>query len=164
MVRKQTQTKYTICRDSREQQGWIFNSSANCTGTIVKGLKTGDYTLIGYESILCVVRKGSLREFAGNIIQARFDRELERMESFALSFLILEFSMDDIMRWPISSGLPPYLRTKIKINKYFILKRLLEIETDYKTKVILAGPYGKEVATNVFKRTIELYGKVDQNK
>src|SRR5215210_7578524 len=73
---------YTVLRDTREQQGWIFEQGKLCNGTISKALKTGDYTLVGFESILCVERKKNVAEFAKNIIEKRFENELTRMEAF----------------------------------------------------------------------------------
>jgi ERCC4-type nuclease len=91
---------YTVLKDTREQQGWTFEQGKFCNGTIPRALKTGDYTLLGYENVLCVERKKNVAEFAGNIVEKRFERELERMESFLYSFIICEFTLADIMAWP----------------------------------------------------------------
>lgn len=147
--------KYQVIRDSREQNGWDFTAGSSCEGTIVEGLKTGDYSIKGYEHILTIERKGSISELAHNLVQERFDRELERMEFFKYSFLILEFNMEDLIAYPKGSSVPPWKRNNIKLNPFFLLKRLLEIEIKFKVKVIFAGKHGKTVASSIFKRVIE---------
>lgn len=152
--------RYTVIRDTREQQGWTFTESAYCAGTVIKTMKTGDYTLEGMEDFLCVERKKNVAEFAKNIIEKRFDRELVRLNTFPVAFIILEFTMDDIMRWPLGSGIPKHLLYKIKISKYFILKRLIDFQTQYKNiQFVMVGPHGKDVLGTLFKKAIELYGQ-----
>jgi hypothetical protein len=146
---------YVVLRDTREQQGWDFPLSANCTGVQDATLETGDYTLAGYEKVLCIERKGSCGEFARNLLENRFEKELQRMEAFPHSFIILEFTMAEILSFPKGSGIPPYLWKSLKTSPYFLLKRFIELQFKYKTKIILAGKHGKDVASSVFKRMVE---------
>lgn len=154
-------SKYTVVRDSREQpgNGWVWVPSTLCSGTVVKALKTGDYTLEGLEKLFVIERKKNVAEFAGNILQKRFENELIRLEDFAHPFLILEFDLNDMMRWPVGSGIPYRQQKKMKITNTFILKRFMDITLQYKVKVILAGQHGKAVATSLFKRMFEKYKK-----
>jgi len=151
--------QYTCLRDSREQQGWTFSNSVYCTGTLIKGLKTGDYSILGLEDTFTIERKKNTAEFAQNIIQARFENEMKRMENIPHSYLILEFTLNDLMKWPLNSGLPPSIQAKTKISKKFLLSRFMDFQTQYNTKIILAGVYGKDIATSLFKRMWDLYGK-----
>jgi hypothetical protein len=150
---------YTVIRDTREQQGWIFEPNEYCAGTVLKALKTGDYTLKGLEKILCIERKKSVAEFAKNMGEARFTRELERMEKFTLPFIVFEFDMSDVMRWPLGSGIPLAQQQKMRISRHFILKRLMDFQVQYKTKFIFAGHHAKDVVSSLFKRSMEKYGK-----
>ena len=75
-----------IC-DTREQKPLTFNEYEDVF-TIRKGLKTGDYTVEGFEDRLCIERKQSVSEIASNITQKRFTKELERMAEFPHSFLV----------------------------------------------------------------------------
>lgn len=150
--------RYHVIRDTREQEnnGWVFDETKNCEGMLVQTLPTGDYTLKEYESTLIIERKGGVAEFARNIIQGRFEAELVRMESFAFPFMVLEFNMKEILEFPNGSGIPREKWPSLKITPFFMLKRLIEFELNYKTKIILAGSYGKETAASIFKRVIEL--------
>ena len=108
--------KYKVIRDTREQNGWTFMSSKACEGTLSGALKTGDYSIEGYEELLTIERKGSIAELANNLVEDRFERELERMESFKYAFMILEFSMDDLIKYPKGSGIPSYKIKSVKLN------------------------------------------------
>lgn len=144
---------YRVIRDTREQagQGWLFEEGPNCGGTTIQTLKTGDYTIEGFEKALCIERKGTVGEFAQNIVQKRFINELERMRTFAHSFVILEFTLDDLLAFPANSGIPKFLWKKLRISNWFILKKLTEFQLMYPTKFILAGINGREVAASIFK-------------
>lgn len=155
--------KYTVIKDTREQLGWNFEETSNCGGTIVKGLKTGDYTICGLEDILTIERKGTTGEFAQNIIQRRFEQELKRLDNFKHPFMILEFNVADIMQFPKNSGIPPKVWNKLRISPWFILKRLIDFQLNHKTRIILAGEYGREVAASIFKRMAEMYGGEESN-
>lgn len=152
--------KYTVLRDTREQKGWIFDPSEACVGTTVQTLKTGDYSLLGYEHLLTIERKGSVVEFVQNITKkdkwAAFKAELERMESYPAAFIVCEFTFDDVMRYPEGSGLPWAARSKVRISPQYYLKRLLEIELHFKARVQLVGPHkSREYVSSLFKRVVE---------
>lgn len=150
--------KYTVIRDTREQpgQGWFFQPQKSCIGTIIKTLATGDYTIEGYEKILTIERKGTLAEFAGNLTQSRFERELIRMKSIPCPFVVLEFSMDDLYRWPRGAGLPKNLMATIKTSPHFLAKKFLELQLKYPyVHFIFAGMHGKDIASSIFKRILE---------
>lgn len=148
-------SKFLVIRDTREKKGWTFGSSDVCYGTKLEALKTGDYSISGLENVFTIERKGSILEFAQNILEKRFEDELDRMDGFPYAYLVLEFTMDDIMNFPNGLKLPPRLKRKICITSSFILKKLMEIMVNHKVKVILCGRHGSNVATSIFKRMIE---------
>lgn len=84
----------TIIQDSREQTPLDF-SGFRGVKTIRKGLKTGDYSLDGYESEICFERK-SVADLVGTLIQGheRFLREMQRMDSFKAKYILIEHTPD----------------------------------------------------------------------
>jgi len=133
------ESRFTIIRDTREQTGWNWISSDRCTGTVVTKLDTGDYSIQGLEDRLCIERKKSVAEFATNITEKRFWKELERTRDYSYSFLICEFDMYDIDIYPEGSGIPRRMFPKIKVRRNFILSKLVEIQTKYNIFVNLCG-------------------------
>ena len=59
--------KYKVIKDTREQNGWFFTPYEKCSGMEVKTLHTGDYTLEGFEDVVCIERKGCVAEIAMNL-------------------------------------------------------------------------------------------------
>lgn len=114
-------------------------------------LKTGDYTLVGLEQRFIIERKASTGEFAGNITQARFERELDRLDLFEFPFIVLEFDIYQVKHFPEGSGIPRYLWKELRITGAFMLKKLSEYQLRHKSKIILAGTHGKEIAESLFR-------------
>lgn len=141
-----------IVRDTREKEkhGWFFEPDGFVKGTVERKLDTGDYGIDGLEKLICVERKESISEFAANCTQDRFKRELERMCEYKYRYIILEFDMIDLMRYPQSAG--KFVAERAKIGGPFILKCMLEFEMQFGVSCILAGSYGKEVALSALKR------------
>lgn len=154
-----TERKYIVLKDSREQDGWDFTFTPLCEKMEVTGLKTGDYTLRGLEDIFVVERKGSTAEVAKNITEARFYKELGRMENFDHPYLVLEFSINDIYSFPLNSGIPKYKHKGLKITANYLLKCLTEIDLNYKTKIIYANDRGQDYTESLFKYMSKKYGK-----
>lgn len=149
-----------IIVDTKEKKPWVFEGES-----IRRGLPTGDYTLEGYEDQFVIERKGTPGELIKNLTQARFTKELERLESFKMAFIVCEFTMADIIAFPLNSGIHPSRWRKLRVTASFFLKRFIEIQIRYKTKVILAGPCGKDFALSSFKRAVErLTPKVNEEK
>ncbi len=154
---------YTVIRDTREKkgQGWQFRESSEgdkkpyCLGTENIKLDTGDYTLEYFEDILCIERKGSVSEFAGNTVQERFERELERMKGFKYAYVLLEFTMEEMVNFPKGQRLPRNVKRKI-MRGPFILKRFLEFTMKYPNiHFLLCGDNGWQICQSIFKRVME---------
>lgn len=64
---KKSIPKYTVIQDTREQKGWYFSEYDKCNGMEQGSLKTGDYTLKGFEDMVCIERKFSVEEIATNL-------------------------------------------------------------------------------------------------
>ena len=152
--------KYEIIRDTREKHGWDFESFDKCEGVIRQGLKTGDYTIKGLESAVCIERKASTREISMNLGRKKkpFQAEMERMKDFDHSFIVCEFSMDDLINFPKNSGIPSSKQKFVKITGKYMLKTLIEFQLWYDTKILFCDNKHNAflVANSIFKRVNEL--------
>jgi hypothetical protein len=147
---------FLVIRDTREkpEHGWEWIKSKECDGTEIRTLESADYTLDGLEQTLAIERKGCVAEWAGNLTDdGRFEKELDRLQLFKHSFVILEFDFKDIMNYPYSSGIPKSKWRYIKIRGPFLLKRTVELITKYyRTQFLFCGKFGKDIALSIFKR------------
>lgn len=151
--------KYTVLRDTREQDGWEFTNAAKGVIMIPKKLDTGDYTLEGYEKILCIERKASPSEVAQNIgrDKERFNREIDRMRDFKHAFIICEFNFGEMMLYPEKAQITRAQKQNIKISGSFILRALTEYQINYNIQIIYAGSPagGMHAAESIFKRVLD---------
>jgi hypothetical protein len=146
-----------ILIDTREQTPWSFTRNEWPDGFEVIGLKTGDYTLKGFENVFTIDRKGSAGEVANNLVQDRFERELERMEEFAHPFIICDFPLRDLLAYPNIPSVPQYLRRKIKLKGPFLISVLERFWLQYKAKWIFAEKGdGAARAIGLMKRFMKL--------
>lgn len=88
-------TKPCVIVDTREKRPLDFDAAKvdSMRGT----LPTGDYSVQGLESKVCIERK-SLEDLVNTVVhdRPRFERELERMRSFDFKAVLIEASLADV--------------------------------------------------------------------
>lgn len=145
---------YTIIVDTREQRPWSFAHRA----TSKTKLDTGDYSIAGMEDIIAIERKQSVNEIATNIVETRFVNVLKRLSSIKYGFILLEFDLEDIFRYPIGSNMPKHLWEKSRIKPQFIMKHVLEWQMKYNIHVLFCGDAdnAEKTAEYIFDRVYKL--------
>jgi len=147
----------TIIQDTREQRGWNFDIY-ECE--VVKGtLHTGDYTVKGFESKLVVERKATTAEISINLGSKwkQFSAELERMKEFEKRFLLCEFSLDDLLRFPEGSGIPKNKLKFIRMSGKFLVSRLTKFCDQNGIELLFCGNKAEatKTAMGIFRETYE---------
>jgi len=120
---------FTIIIDSREQKPYSFPE----VETVVQGLKTGDYSIVGLEDHVCVERKNHADAY-GTIGsgRARFCRELERMATFDYAAIVIECTLKSFLQPPPYTQLTPNSAIqsliswsiRYSVHVYFVDRRL----------------------------------------
>lgn len=148
---------FTIIVDTREQTPWEFENYT----TANKKLDTGDYSIEGLQDIFAIERKRTVSEIANNVTEPRFKDFLSRLEKFKHKFILLEFTLNNVMDYPVGSTVPKRMWHTLKITNKYILKYLTEINIKYNIHTIYCGnrENAEEVAISIMKRMVELYGK-----
>jgi ERCC4-type nuclease len=149
----QNNENFTIIVDTREQNPWSLKHYT----TSKKKLDTGDYTIEGYETLLCIERKYSISEFVNNMTEKRFVDVLTRMSSYKYSFIIMEFSFEDIINFPVGSSIPKHVWKNLKITPSYIIRYISDIQIKYNIKILFCGnAYNAEkMALSLIRRVIE---------
>jgi|TARA_R110000751_G_scaffold227019_3_gene328942 ERCC4-type nuclease len=152
---------YTVIKDTREQEGYHFSKYDKCDGMIVQKIDTGDYTIVGLEEKICIERKASPEELATNLGQKKhaFMNEIERMKPFRHKFIVLEFSLSDLVDFPDNSRIPQSQRKQVKISGKYMLKCLMEFQLKRDIHIIFCGDKHNAFLTisSIFKRVNEMY-------
>lgn len=153
-----TTKKYnpTLICDTREKNPIVISDNRVFEEVVRAKLDTGDYSISGLEHCLCIERKGCISEFAGNVFQERFDRELQRMVSYKYAFILLEFNLADMLKFPYGCGLSKTIIKRIKYNGKLLLKKMVEFQCKYPNiHFIFCGDDIMEVLCSICKRVVE---------
>jgi len=148
----------TIIRDTREQQGWIFEPEEKKPGKIrVLGTETAtldaaDYSVKGYEDLIRIERKNGFGELFCNMSpkahKERFEREMEKLRHIPYKYIIVETVLSDdalclsvpqMFRGPPSSA---------------VLKWLFELQMEYGIVPVFAGDAGQRTARYLIELAI----------
>ena len=150
---------YTVIRDTREREGYHFSKFDKCQGMVVRKLDTGDYTLLGLEDKICIERKGCVEEVAINFGKKKkqFLAEIERMKEFPHKFILLEFSLEDLMKFPEDTRIPN--KNSVKITGKYILRTLMEFQVNDNVHVVFCENKHNAFlyANSLFKRINSKY-------
>lgn len=92
-------TQLTVIEDSREQSPLDFTGMRGVK-SVRQGLKTGDYSIQGYEDKICFERK-SVPDLVGTLIggHERFLREMNRMKDFEVKYILVEHTAGTVYRY-----------------------------------------------------------------
>lgn len=120
----------TIIIDTREQTPWMFPDSMP---TIRDTLPTGDYSIEGKRHLVCVERK-TLNDFVNTVIQGRkrFVEELKRMQAYPYKLVVIEASIEDILRHRYTS----------KASPTAVLATAISLQVEWGVGVVFAGTRG----------------------
>lgn len=129
---------FKIIVDTREQHPWEFKSKS-VEEVVVAKLDSGDYSIGGLEDEFAIERKGSTGELFKNITEKRFLEEIKRLSLYEKAFIVCEFSLTDIMDYPIGSGIPKRYWRRLRVKPQFVIKFLSDIQIKYNIHVIFAG-------------------------
>ena len=101
--------------DTSEQAPWRFT----CFTERVN-LPTGDYSLKGFESVLCVERK-SIPDLVKTVIGdwQRFSRQLKRMAEMDVAFIVVEGSPSDLLEHKYTGDTNP-LSVRGRLNRILL--------------------------------------------
>lgn len=160
-MKYQEAPNFTVIRDTREQNGYEFSAFDTCSGMVEQKLDTGDYTILGLEDKVCIERKGCIEELATNLGQKKyaFLREIERMKNFPHKFLVLEFSAEDLIRFPNETRIPIKNKAALKITGKYMLKCLAEFALYDNVHILFCGNRTNAflITTSILKRINEKY-------
>ncbi len=150
---------FEVVIDTREKNPWCFENTEYVTGIINEKLDTGDYAIKGLEDKLCIERKQSVAEFAKNLTQDNFKDELRRMEKIEHRFLLLEFSMEDVIDYPMNSNIPKRRWEFIRVQGKHILGFIDSIQLHRKINILFCGNRrnARDTAHRLMKKCQTLY-------
>lgn len=149
---------FTIIQDTREQIPLDFSFFEQCDGVLVDCVKTGDYSMVGYEDKVFIERKRSSGELSINlgVDKDRFYRELERARDIKWKYIVCEFSVNDLLEFPKKSGIPKNRWSKLRFNGKALYGLCRKIEEEYGIQFIFCINR-EEAAEEIIKIFTQVY-------
>lgn len=141
-------TEFKIIIDSREQRPYTFqNIKPEPPKTIIQGLKTGDYSLAGFESCICVERKSMIDLFGsvGNG-RKRLEAEFKRMSKLNYAALVIESDLSSMFVNPPNRS---------KMNPKAVFRTLISWSVKY--NVCMWPMWNREAAERVTYLILKKY-------
>lgn len=107
-MKKKEKPRPMFIIDTREQKPFVFTGIGEVIDLTVGTLKSGDYSVAGYETRVAVERK-SLEDAVMSMTwgRERFERELMRLSSFQRAAVVIEGSMQDVLDGAFRSQAAP---------------------------------------------------------
>lgn len=150
---------FEVLQDQRENYPWSFEieekeqGKFTCTGTTVKQLKTGDYTIKGFEHKLSIEKKSGIYEIANNFLtkktRERFIREMERMKDIDYKYILIEGNID---KDKLKLGIP---KSKYGPPMSVVVKWLMQISIKYNVHVMFVGDCGPKIARYIMEEFLK---------
>lgn len=153
-----------IVADTREQEQYTFagwKADATDGGDVMtvrverRTLKSGDYSLSGYETRVAVERK-SCADLYGTLGggRDRFERELERLDEYEFAVVMIEASWETILCEP---------PTRSNLNPKTVLRSVIAWQQRYPTvHWVTAG--SRRLAEGMTLRILERFWKEAQSR
>lgn len=132
----------TYIIDTRE------NHPYEIIGAKEKTLKTGDYSVEGYEDRIAVERKAFSDLY--NCLTTdteRFEKQLQRLSKFDHSYLIIDSTVSGLLLGSPYSDVPGEV----------ILKRLVRLYVKYKVPFCFAENKGAKITQNLLNEAVKTY-------
>jgi len=141
-VKKKPENNFTIVIDSRENHPYKYSQS------VVKALKSGDYSILGLEDRIAIERKTKEDAFSSlGAGRARFEKEMERLSGYDYGAIVIESNLDDFLNPPAFTQMNP----KAAINS------LISWSVKYKVFIFFASD--RRHAEALTYRILEKYFK-----
>ena len=116
--------EFTIAIDTREQQPY------DIPGAEVRTLPTGDYSIVGFESLVAIERKSKADAYSSlGQGRARFRREFERLSKLDYAAVVIEDTLPGFLHRPSYS----------KMNPRSAIGSLLAWSVRYRVPIYFAG-------------------------
>ncbi|MCG3204350.1 MAG: hypothetical protein KCHDKBKB_01065 [Elusimicrobia bacterium] len=147
LTKPEAERSLSIIIDSREQQPYEY------LGAAVMALRSGDYSLFGYETKVAIERK-SLQDVFNSVgaQRKRFEREVQRLAAMDYAAIVVEATLEECLTPP------PYSQ----MNPKAVVNTLLAWSVKYRLAVFFAG--NRRFGRAVTYRLLEKFFNYQQEK
>lgn len=146
--------------DSHERHPWAFDSDPDFEEVKRCPLEIGDYSLKGYENIICIERKADANELFTNFgknDKERTEAAMTRLSECEHKFIVIEQSLEDVLdQNSYYINIRKINRGSPKMPAIVVIQGIIDFMLDKQINVIFAGNKGKEIAKGIL---LQFYAK-----
>lgn len=150
--------KATLVIDTREKKGWFGDGDDDFAEIKYEKLDTGDYSIQGLESVLCIERKKNVDELLLNFMnnKSRIYAEIDRMQTYKYKFLIIEENLEDVLnplKYYVNKARK--FRGRETVPPAIVIANLITLMVEHNINVIFAGDKGQSIAKRIMLKVYE---------
>ena len=156
---KKIPKSFTVLVDDREKKAWDLPHKIE-----KKRLKTGDYTVKGFEKIIAIEKKSGLIELLNDLTNGyrpTFERFLKRLSKYPVKVIVVEDTLSELSINRALSHIRRKSKGKARLTARSIYYWTAEIAVKYQIPIVFVGKRAKinllpEVFRAAFERANEI--------
>lgn len=154
LKQKKIPKQFTILIDDREKKPWDLSYKIER-----KRLKTGDYSIKGFEKKIAIEKKSGLIELLNDLTakyRPTFERFLKRLSKYPVKCIVVEDTLSELSVSRALMHVKKKSRGKARLTSKSIYYWVAEISTKYGIPVVFVGKASKMyLLPEVFRAAFE---------
>jgi len=151
---KKIPKSFVVLVDDREKKAWDLPYKIE-----KKRLKTGDYTVKGFEKVIAIEKKSGLVELLNDLANGyrpTFVRFLERLSKYPVKVIVVEDTLSELSISRALTHISKKSRGKARLTFRSIYYWTAEIATKYGIPIVFVGKRAKiDLLPEVFRACFE---------
>ena len=151
---KKIPKSFTVLVDDREKKAWDLPYKIER-----KRLKTGDYTIKGFEKVIAIEKKSGLIELLNDLANGyrpTFERFLKRLSKYPVKVIVVEDTLSELSISRALLHIRKKSRGKARLTSRTIYYWVSEIAVKYGIPIVFVGKRAKmDLLPEVFRAAFE---------
>jgi len=151
---KKVPKQFTVLVDDREKKAWDLSYKIE-----KKRLKTGDYTIKGFEKVIAIEKKSGLIELLNDLANGyrnTFERFLKRLSEYPVKVIIVEDTLSELSINRALAHIRHKSRGRARLTSRSIYYWVSEIAIKYGIPIVFVGKRAKiDLLPEIFRAAFE---------
>ena len=151
---KKVPKQFTVLVDDREKKAWDLPYKIE-----KKRLKTGDYTIKGFEEIVAIEKKSGLVELLNDLAngyRGTFERFLKRLSKYPVKVIVVEDTLSELSISRALTHIRRKSRGRARLTSRSIYYWTADIAAKYGIPIVFVGKRAKmDLLPEVFRAAFE---------
>lgn len=154
LKKKKVSKQFAVLVDDREKKAWSLPYKVE-----KKRLKTGDYTIKGFEEVIAIEKKSGLVELLNDLANGyrpTFVRFLKRLSKYPVKCIVVEDTLSELSINRALTHIRKKSRGRARLTSRSIYYWVAEIVTKYGIPIVFVGKRAKmDLLPEIFRAAFE---------